>query len=53
MKKSLLLTCAFCAIAANASAFDFNPYVSAKAKYEKAGYKPRAHEISLGFRYKF
>ena len=33
MKKSLWLTCAFCAIAANASAFDFNPYVSAKAKY--------------------
>lgn len=41
MRKLLLLTGIACFATANASAFDFNPYVAAKAKYNFARYKEK------------
>ncbi|MBP5214942.1 MAG: porin family protein [Alphaproteobacteria bacterium] len=42
MKKFLLLASALCFAAASASAFEFNPYISAKAKYSLA-----RHELKV------
>ena len=48
MKKVLLLASVACLAAANASAFQFNPYVSAKAKYMIAQNEIKATGVNEG-----
>ena len=48
MKKVLLLASALCLTAANVSAFEFNPYVAAKAKYAFARNEVKATGVNEG-----